>query len=331
MSKLRFQNISDSILEAIGDTPLVRLNKIAEGYPGDVLVKCEYLNPSGSIKDRMAYRMITGDMQTGKIKPGVTTITESSSGNTAQALAMVSAVVGCHLKVYFPGETGMPEKMRPLTRYGAEHEVIDLEDKESDRMAKEAGLHGATIEIPGRVKAYMDEQNLENHYWIRQYANPGNALGQSQVGVEILEQTKDKVDVFIASIGTGGSFLGIARVLKQKNPATKCIAVQPLGWEGWEDPLSPEKKYIPNISGGIVEEIRESKIADEVMFVTNSDAHETAYRLSKEEGIDCGMSSGANVFVALAEAKKPEMQGKNIVTLIVDRGERYLNSEAYTT
>jgi len=331
MPTIRFKNISDSILDAIGDTPLVRLNKVAKDFPGEVLVKCEYLNPSGSIKDRMAFQMITDDMKAGKIKPGVTTITESSSGNTAQALAMVSAVAGCHLKVYFPGETGKPEKMRPLARYGAEHEVIALEDEESDRMAKEAGLHGATIEIPGRVKAYRDEQDLQDHYWIRQYANPGNALGQSHVGVEILEQTKDKVDVFIASIGTGGSFLGIAQVLKQKNPETICIAVQPLGWEGWEDPLSPEKKYIPNISGGIVEEIRESKIADEVLFVTNSDARETAYRLSKEEGIDCGMSSGANVFVALAEAKKPEMQGKNIVTLIVDRGERYLNNEAYTT
>jgi cysteine synthase A len=331
MSTLRFPSISNSLLEAIGGTPLVRLNKISEGLYGEILVKCEHLNPSGSIKDRMALTMIEDAEKDGVLKPGVSTITESSSGNTAIALSMVSAIKGHRLKIYFPGETGMPERMRPLMRYGAEYEVIDIDDEESDRIAKEAGLHGATIEIPGRVKAFGDENDHPDHYWIRQYSNPGNVLGQSEIGSEILVQTGNKVDVFIASIGTGGSFLGISQVFKRELPEVKCIAAQPLGWDGWEDPLSPDKKFIPNISGGIVKEIRDSSIADEVVFITNSDAKDMAYRLSREEGIDCGMSSGANVFAAFNEAKKPEMQGKTIIALIVDRGDRYLNSEQYTT
>ena len=331
MGNLRFPSISNSILEAIGGTPLVRLNRISDGLYGEILVKCEHLNPSGSIKDRMALTMIEDAEKDGVLKPGVSTITESSSGNTAIALSMISAIKGYRLKVYFPGETGMPERMRPLIRYGAEHEVIPLNDDESDRLAKEAGLHGATIEIPGRVKAFRDENDSPDHYWIRQFSNPGNVLGQSEIGREILVQTGDKVDVFIASIGTGGSFLGISQVLKRELPAVKCIAAQPLGWEGWEDPLSSDKKFIPNISGGVVEEIRDSGIADEVVFITNSEARDMAYRLSREEGIDCGISSGANVFVALNEAKKPEMEGKIIIALIVDRGDRYLNNEQYTT
>jgi cysteine synthase A len=326
-----YPGVSESILEAIGDTPLVRLNRLTAGLGADVLVKCEHLNPSGSIKDRMALRMIELAEEAGLIKPGVSTITEASSGNTAQALAMVAAVKGYLLKVYFPGETAVPEKLRPLERYGAQHEVVGLDDEEAERMARDAGLHGATIEVPARVRALRDERELAHHYWIRQFSNPGNVEGQSQIGREILAQTGEQIDVFIASIGTGGSFLGIAQVLKGVNPQVRCIAVQPTGWEGWEDPLSPDRKFIPGISGGIVEQIRQSGIADEVVFVTSSEAREIAYRLSREEGIDCGMSSGANVFVALREANKSDMRGRTIVTLIVDRGDRYLAKEEYTT
>lgn len=328
---MKTSKIINSILEIIGNTPLLKLNKIGEGLDANILVKCEHLNPSGSIKDRMALCMVEMEEDAGKIKPGVSTILTASSGNTAMAVSMVSAVKGYKVKVRFPEATGVPEKIRVLERYGAELEVVSMDDEESDNLSKAAGLHGATIEIPGRVRCYVEEQSTSDHLWIRQFSNPGNEAGQSQIADELLEQTEGKIDVFIASIGTGGTFLGVTKVLKENIPNVKCIVVQPAGWDGWEDPLSPSKKYIPNISGGILEEIRDSGIADDIQFLGSDDAREMAYRLSREEGIFCGMSSGANVFVAHQEASKPGMQGKNIVTLLVDRGDRYLTHEMYTT
>lgn len=328
---MKSNKIANNILEIIGNTPLLRLNKIGKGLDADILVKCEHLNPSGSVKDRMALCMVEMEEAAGKIKPGVSTISTASSGNTAMAVSMVCAVKGYRVKVRFPEATGVPEKIRALERYGAELEVVSMDDEESNKLAKAAGLHGATIEIPGRVVCYLEEQNKPDHLWIRQYANPGNAAGQSQIANELLEQTDGKIDVFVASIGTGGTFLGVSKVLKENIPNVKCIVVQPAGWDGWEDPLSPSKKYIPNISGGILEEIRDSGIADEIQFLGSDDAREMAYRLSREEGIYCGMSSGANVFVAHREASKPGMQGKTIVTILVDRGDRYLTHELYTT
>ena len=328
---MKSSKIINNILEVIGNTPLLRLNKIGEGLDADILVKCEHLNPSGSIKDRMALGMVEMDEDAGIIKPGVSTITTASSGNTGMAVAMVCAVKGYKVKVRFPEATGVPEKIQALQRYGAELEIVKMDDEESNRLSKAAGLHGATIEIPGRVKCYLEEQSTSDHLWIRQFSNPGNIAGQSQIAHELLEQTDGKIDVFIASIGTGGTFLGVTKVLKKNIPNVKCIVVQPAGWDGWEDPLSPSKKYIPNISGGILEEIRDSGIADEILFLGSDDAREMAYRLSREEGIYCGMSSGANVFIAHQEASKPGMQGKNIVTLLVDRGDRYLTHEKYTT
>jgi len=199
------------------------------------------------------------------------------------------------------------------------------------RLAEEATLHGAMMEIPARAKCLDEEATTPNCLWMRQFSNPGNAAATGDIGRELLEQTGRKIDVFVASIGTGGTFLGIARVLKAALPDVRCIAVQPSGWEGWEDVLSPDAKYIPGISGGIVQEIRDSGIADEVVFVGNAEAREMAYRLSREEGIYCGMSSGANVYVAAQEAKKPGMKNKTFVTPIVDRGERNLSDERYMT
>lgn len=330
MNMYKHSGILNSILEAVGDTPLVRLNSVARGLSAEVLAKCEYLNPSGSIKDRMALRMISDAEEAGVIQPGVSVLTDASSGNTAQALSMVAAVKGYKVKVQFEAATAHPEKIRALERYGATFEIVET-DEEADLISQAAGLHGATIEIPGRLKCLREEEATPNHLWMRQFANPSNVAGQSEVAKELLVQTNGKIDVFVASIGTGGTFLGVTRVLKAALPHVRCIAVQPLGWEGWEDPLSPEKKYIPGISGGILQEIRDGSIADEVVFVNSEDARRIAYRLSREEGIYCGMSSGANVYVALEEAQKPEMRGKTITTVIVDRGDRYLSDERYIT
>ncbi len=323
--------ILKNILEAIGNTPLVKLNRVIGEKDVNILVKCEYLNPSGSIKDRMALCMIDSAEKSNQIKPGISTITDASSGNTAQALALVGAVKGYKVKIRYPGVTAVPEKIKPLERYGAEIDVVKVDSVEAEKIAKDAGLHGATIEIPGRYKCLREEKNIPDHLWVRQFSNPANVAGQSEIGRELLEQTGGKIDVFIASIGTGGTFLGVSQVLKTELPNVKCIAVQPATPDGWEDPLAPDQKYIPELSGGIGKEIRDCGIADEIVHVSNEDARNIAYQLSSKEGIYCGMSSGANVFIALREAQRPEMRAKNIVTLIVDRGDRHLVDERYVT
>jgi len=331
MSTGKEVSIQKNILEVIGNTPLVKLNRITEGVEADVLVKCEYLNPSGSIKDRMALRMVEEAEKAGIIEPGKSTIIDASSGNTAQALSMVCAVKGYKVKLFFPDVLGVPEKIRALNRYGSEFEMVPIDDEDVDRLAKNAGLHGATLEVPGRAKCLWTEESTPNCLWVRQFSNPANAAATSEIGRELLEQLDGKIDIFVASVGTGGTFLGISRVLKDAIPNVKCVAIQPSGYEGRDDLLSPDKKFIPGISGGIVQEIRDSGIADESVFVSNEEARDMAYRLSREEGIHCGISSGANVKVALQESRKPGMKGKKVVTIIVDRADRYLTDERYTT
>ena len=157
-----------------------------------------------------------------------------------------------------------------------------------------------------------------------------NVAAHRELGLEIIGQTGGKVDVFVSSIGTGGNFLGVSQILKREIPDVKCIAVQPSEWPGWVDPLSPEAKFVPGITGGIIEQIRDSGLVDEVVYVNNEDARKMAYRLSREEGVFCGMSTGANVFVAIKEAKKLRTDA-NVVTIAVDRGDRYLSDERFIT
>ncbi len=198
------------------------------------------------------------------------------------------------------------------------------------KVAREAGVHGARVEIPGRVKCKEMEESNPDVWWARQFSNPSNVLAHNDLGTEILEQTEGQIDVYVSSIGTGGNFLGVAQTLKEKVPSVRCIAVEPAGWPGWIDPLSPEAKFVPGITGGIIEQIRDSGLYDEVVFVSNEDARNMAYRLSQEEGMFCGMSTGANVYVAINEAKKLK-PGKNVVTVAVDRGDRYFSDERFIT
>jgi len=318
--------VVDSILELIGNTPMLRLHKITKGIEANVLLKLEYLNPSGSYKDRIALQMIENAERKGLLKPGYTII-ESSSGNTAIALAMVGAVKGYKVTIFYPEEVWVPEKKKILERFGAKIEHVPFVETEA---AKKAGVHGARVEIPGRVKCKELEESRSDVWWARQFSNPDNVEAHKKLGKEILEQTDGKVDVFVSSIGTGGNFLGVSLVLKEEIPDVKCIAVQPSGLPGWVDPLSPEAKFVPGITGGIVEQIRDSGIADEVVFVSNEDARNMAYRLSREEGVFCGISTGANVFVAIKEGKKLG-KGKNVVTIAVDSGDRYFSDERYIT
>jgi cysteine synthase A len=286
----------------------------------------EYFNPSGSYKDRMALRMIEEAEKAGRLRPGYT-IVESSSGNTAIAVSMVGAVKGYKVRIYYPSEVYVQEKRKILERLGAQIESVPLEETE---IARDAGVHGARIEIPGRVKCREMEEKNSGVWWPRQFSNQDNILAHHDIGEEILEQLDGKIDVWISSIGTGGNFLGVAEELKKHNPNVKCIAVEPAGWPGWIDPLSPEAKYVPGITGGIIEKIRESGLLDEVVFVGNEEAREMAYRLSREEGLLCGISTGANVLIAIKEVRK-DGPNTSIVTIAVDGADRYFTDERYIT
>ncbi|MEM2195111.1 MAG: PLP-dependent cysteine synthase family protein [Candidatus Methanomethylicia archaeon] len=326
-----FSRVVDSVLELIGNTPMIRLNRIGKNLKSKILAKCEFLNPSGSYKDRIALKMIDEEEKRGGISPSKTVILESSSGNTAIALAMVGAVKGYKVKIYYPEPAWTPEKVKILQRFGAEIITISLEETEIQR---KYGLHGARIEIPGRVKCSELEQiDPEHYWWAKQFSNPNNWRAHTDLGREILEQTNGEVDVFVASIGTGGCLYGVAKVLKEANPNCRVIAVQPGGWKGWIDPLSPDTKYIPGITGGIIEMIRNEGIFDDKVMVSTEEAREMAYRLSREEGLFVGISSGANVLVALREAIRLDKEGRNgnVVTVLVDRGDRYFTDETYIT
>jgi cysteine synthase A len=322
------KKVVNSILDLIGNTPMLKLNNVVRGleHAASVFVKLEYLNPSGSYKDRIALRMIEEAEKAGWLKPGYT-IVESSSGNTATALAFVGNVKGYNVRIFYPKEVWVPEKQTTLKRYGAQIEVVPLVETQ---VAREAGVHGARIEIPGRIRCKELEETDSTYWWARQFSNSNNTSAHGMMGKEILEQLDGKVDVWVSSIGTAGNFTGVAQLLKKASPHTRCVAVEPGGWPGWIDPLSKEAKYIPGITGGIVQELRDSGLADEVTWVQNEEARSMAYRLSKEEGVFCGISTGANVHVAIKEAKKLD-SSKNVVTVAVDRGDRYFSDERYIT
>jgi cysteine synthase A len=313
----------------------VSLHNITKGTnAASVFVKLEHLNPSGSYKDRMALRMIEDAEKAGHLKPG-STIIESSSGNTAIALSFVGGVKGYKVKIFMAETSLSDEKKKLLNRYGAQFEMTPSPIPLAQRAeARKSGIPGEMVEEPGRAMCKAAEEKDPSLWWARQFSNPSNFLAHADMGKEVLKQLNGKVDVFVSSIGTGGNFMGVARVLKEANPRIRCVAVEPTGWAGEEAILSGwkngTKHEIPGVTGGIVKQIADQNIADEIVQVGNDEARQTAYRLSKEEGIFCGMSTGANVYVALKEAANLP-RGKNVVTIAVDRGDRYFSDERYTT
>jgi len=320
------KKIHDSVLELIGNTPMVRLNKIGADFDSDILVKLEYLNPSGSLKDRIALEMIENAEKEGRLKPG-DTIIESSTGNTGFALATVGRLKGYKVLIYetMPGKAG-GEKAKMMTNVGAEVKLLEPEDMEE---LKEKSIAGAEVELPGRQLCLDDEKANPNVWWARQFSNEGNVKSHYVTAREILEQTGGKIDVFIQSIGTGGSLTGIAEALKKELPNVKTIGIQP---------ASSKEQWTPgmdfpstDIKGGIVSRmLKQSGLLDELVRITDADAVEMTHRLWKEEGLYCGVSSGANVFFALEEARKSGGK-KIIVTLLNDHMNRYLTEEHYTT
>ena len=315
----------DSVLRLIGNTPLVRLNRVTSGLEAEVWAKLEYLNPTGSTKDRVALRMIQDAERQGHLKPGYT-IVESSTGNTGTTLSFIGTLMGYKVIIYetTPGKMG-PEKKNLMAGYGAEVRTISPEEYED--LSK--GVPGAEIELHGRRICLALEKRSSNVWWARQFANPSNVEAQKDAGREILEQTGGRVEAFVASIGTGGTLMGVAEVLKERNRKTRVVGAVPPGSKREMRPGKPYPKS--EIEGGIISEmLMRPGLIDEVVTVTDGEAVEMIGRLWREEGIFAGVSSGANVVAALRLAEGMKRDQK-VVAVMHDSGDRYLTTRHYVT
>ncbi len=303
--------IVNSIVEAIGETPLVRLNRLDEGLPGNVAVKLEFYNPAGSVKDRIGRAIIDAAEESGALKPGGT-IVEGTSGNTGIALAMVGAARGYRVILTMP-ETMSAERRVLLRAYGAQ--IVLTPGTE--------GMRGAV------EKAKEIVANTENAILASQFSNEANpAIHYKTTGPEIWEATDGKVDIFVAGIGTGGTISGSGKYLKEQNPNIKVVAVEPK-----DSPLLSEGRVGPHkiqgLGANFVPETLDRGIYDSVTAVSSDDAMRTSRQLATQEGILGGISSGAAVWAALEEAKKSENKDKLIVAIVPDFGERYISTALY--
>ena len=299
-------NISENILQTIGNTPLVRINKLNKGN-AVVLAKVESFNPAGSIKDRPALNMIEDAEKKGLINKD-TVIIEPTSGNTGVGLAMVCAVKGYRMILTMP-ETMSIERRKLLSAYGAELVLTEG--------AK--GMQGAVD------KADELHQEIKNSFIPQQFSNPANPkIHELTTAEEIWHDTEGKVDIVVAGVGTGGTISGIARALKLKNPKIKAVAVEPETSQLLGKGQAGAHK-IQGIGANFIPENFDRRSVDEIFAVSDENALKTAKNLAQKEGILCGISSGASVYCALELAKHSENSGKMIVVILPDTGERYLS------
>lgn len=300
--------IYGNITQTIGKTPLVQLNSLSKGLKATVAVKIESRNPLGSVKDRIGAAMIEAAEKSGELKPGAT-IVEPTSGNTGIALAFVAAAKGYKLILTMP-ETMSIERRKLLAALGAELVLTPGAEGMPGAIRKAEELVGT---LPG---AYMPQQ-FDNA------ANP--EIHRKTTAVEIWDDTEGTVDFFVAGVGTGGTLTGVGSALKQRKPSVKVVAVEPA-----DSPVisggKPGPHKIQGIGAGFIPTNLDTKLIDEVIQIRADDAGETSRRLAKEEGILCGISAGGNVWAALQLAQRPENEGKLIVTVICDTGERYLST-----
>ena len=307
--------IKESALESIGGTPLLKLNRYSEraGVKGvQLIAKLEYLNPAGSVKDRIALAMIEDAEKSGKIKPGATII-EPTSGNTGIGLAAVAAAKGYKAILTLP-DTMSVERRNLLKAYGAELVLTEG--------AK--GMKGAI------AKAEELEKEIDGAVILGQFVNPANpAVHKATTGPEIWKQTDGKVDIFVAGVGTGGTVTGVGEYLKEQNPDVKVVAVEPA-----TSPVlskgTPGAHKIQGIGAGFVPEVLNTKVYDEVIAIENEDAFAEGKAFALAEGILVGISSGAALKAATILASRPENAGKTIVVLLPDSGDRYLSTPLFS-
>lgn len=307
-------DIKESALELIGNTPILKLNNYVKksGIEGAViLAKLEYLNPAGSVKDRIALRMIEDAEKSGVLKPGATII-EPTSGNTGIGIASVAAAKGYKAILTLP-ETMSVERRNLLKAYGAELVLTDGTKGMKGAIAKAEELHNS---IPGSVI-------------LGQFVNPSNPKAHRETtGPEIWKQTDGKVDIFVAGVGTGGTISGIGGYLKEKNPAVKIVAVEPATSPVLSKGVAGPHK-IQGIGAGFVPDTLDTKIYDEIIPIENEDAFAEGKIFARSEGILVGISSGAALKAAKILAERPENKGKTIVALLPDSGDRYLSTALF--
>ena len=300
--------IANFISELIGHTPLLRLNRITQGCKAEVIAKLESFNPGGSVKDRIGFSLIDAAEKAGLIEKD-TIILEPTSGNTGIALAFICAAKGYPLTLTMP-DTMSAERIHLLRMFGAE-------------VILTSGNEGMT----GAVKRAEEMASKDSRYFIpQQFKNPANPkIHRETTALEIWEDTDGRVDVFVAGVGTGGTITGISEAIKKKKPEFKAIAVEPEN-----SPIlsggRPGPHKIQGIGAGFVPEVLRMDLVDEVIKVSNEDAGLLARRLAKEEGVLAGISSGAAAWAAIEVAKRQENEGKTIVVLLPDTGERYIST-----
>ncbi|HLT85402.1 MAG TPA: cysteine synthase A [Phototrophicaceae bacterium] len=304
--------IYDDVTALVGRTPLVRLNRVTDGLKATVLAKLEFYNPANSVKDRIGVSIVDAAEQSGALPPGGT-IVEATSGNTGIALAMVGAARGYNVVLAMP-ETMSKERRALLRAFGAELVLTPGSEGMKGAVAKAEAI---AAERQGAVLA-------------RQFANEANpAVHRRTTAEEVWNDTDGEVDYFVAGIGTGGTITGVGQVLKERKPDVKIIAVEPA-----ESPIlnggQPGPHKIQGLGANFVPEILDTSIYDEVIDVNAEQSVEMARRLTAEEGIFVGISSGAAVTAALQVAARPEAEGKTIVVVIPSFGERYLSTPLYS-
>lgn len=299
----------NNIYETIGETPLVRLNKIVDENSAEIYVKVEFFNPGGSVKDRIALSMIEAAEKEGLLKEG-DTIIEPTSGNTGIGLAMVSAAKGYKLILVMP-ETMSIERRKILKAYGAELILTE-------------GAKG----MKGAVEKATELANENGYFMPMQFENINNPIiHMKTTALEILKDTEGKIDVFVAGVGTGGTVTGVGEILKKENKEIKIVAVEPEA-----SPVlsggNPGPHKIQGIGAGFIPKILNMEVIDEIIKVSNENAFEYAREIAKKEGILVGISSGAALYAAVQKAKELG-KGKRVVVLLPDTGERYLSTELF--